>query len=171
MWPGAINLKCVAWGHQLKVCGLGHRPKCVAWGHQPKVCGLGPSIERVWPGAINLSEWPGAINLKFKDWAINLKCVAWEAGAINLKSVWLQAAYTVVPPDATPFRSDFSYYATFFLSTNVLYTVKHPLNATFPSPTTCDLQIMALPSDLPLKIRLFEISCSVALSAWHELPV
>ena len=44
------------------------------------------------------------------------------------------SAYTVVPPDATPFRSDFSYYATFFLSTNVLYTVKHPLNATSPLP-------------------------------------
>ena len=42
--------------------------------------------------------------------------------------------YTVVPPDVTPFRSDFSYYATFFLSTNVLYTVKHPLNATSPLP-------------------------------------
>ena len=42
--------------------------------------------------------------------------------------------YTVVPPDTTPFRSDFSYYATFFLSTNVLYTVKHPLNATSPFP-------------------------------------
>ena len=39
---------------------------------------------------------------------------------------------TVVPPDATPFRCDFSSYATFFRSTDVLYTVKHPLNATSP---------------------------------------
>ena len=41
---------------------------------------------------------------------------------------------TVVPPDATPFKCDFSYYATFFRSTDVLYTVKHPLNATSPLP-------------------------------------
>ena len=54
----------------------------------------------------------------------------------------------------------------------MLHTVNHPLNlCDFPSPTTCDLQIMALPSDLPLKIQLFKISCSAALSAWHELPV
>ena len=60
VWPGAIHLKCVAWGHQLK--GVWHGAiyfeKCVAWGRQLKlcdlfkVCGLGPSTETVWPGAI-----------------------------------------------------------------------------------------------------------------------
>ena len=29
---------------------------------------------------------------------------------------------------------------------------------------------MARPSDLPPKIRPFEINCSAAPSAWHELP-
>ena len=72
VWPGAINLKCVAWGHQLKVCGLGPSTyKCVAWGHQMKVCGLGPSTESVGPGAINLKNvWLQAAytKLKYKAW-------------------------------------------------------------------------------------------------------
>ena len=58
--PGAINLMCVAWGHQ------------------PKVCGLGPSSWSVWPGAINLSVWPGAINLK---------CVARGHPANNVRNI------------------------------------------------------------------------------------
>ena len=42
------------------------------------------------------------------------------------KKIYSPVLNTVVPPDATPFRSDFSYYATFFLSTDVLYTVSTP---------------------------------------------
>ena len=55
MWPGAIKLKSVAWGHIFEV-GL-----C-------EVCGLEASTDNVLAGAINLSVWPGAIYLK---------CVAW----------------------------------------------------------------------------------------------
>ena len=65
---------------------------------------------------------------------------------------------TVVPPDVTPFRYDFPYDATFFVSTNVLYTVKHPLNATSPLPRHVTFKSWHY-LDLPLKIRLFKISC------------
>ena len=42
MWPGAIDLKCVAWGHQLNGVWPGSiYLKCVAWGHQLTLCGLG----------------------------------------------------------------------------------------------------------------------------------
>ena len=76
MWPGAIKSKCVAWGHQLKVCGLGpltksvgHQTKvwlgaikkinskCVAWDHQNKVCGLGHQLNVCGLGPSILKEF------------------------------------------------------------------------------------------------------------------